>query len=176
MQREDALGSITAGAIASRCHGCGAIAVLPSAAPGRMASYRNLTLLPIPADFEIPTCGACQRWQLDGATNARLLSILREQYGHALRARVRRAIDSLVLHISQRRLEGLLGLSQGYLSRLRAGAGTPSPELVSMLALLAEDPLIHLAQLRAYWSQTEPSNQAHHPAGHQTATPVSPAT
>ncbi len=37
-----------------------------------------------------------------------------------LRTRVRIAVDILSHHISQRRLEHLLRLSQGYLSRLRA--------------------------------------------------------
>jgi len=47
----------------------------------------------------------------------------------SLRIRIRIAIDILSEHISQQRLEGALGLSQGYLSRLRAGTGNPSPAL-----------------------------------------------
>ena len=60
-----------------------------------------------------------------------------------------------LLHISQRQLERLLGLSQGYLSRLRSGAGNPSPELVSHLALLAKDPSTRLSELQRYWAEPE---------------------
>ena len=60
--------------------------------------------------------------------------------------------DILMLHISQRRLELLIGLSQGYLSRLRIGAGNPSAELVSHLAMLAHDPKTRLAELERYWA------------------------
>jgi hypothetical protein len=55
-----------------------------------------------------------------------------------LRTRARVAVDILSHHISQRRLEHLLGLSQGYLSRLRArrvesecGAGRESGDALS---------------------------------------------
>jgi transcriptional regulator with XRE-family HTH domain len=54
--------------------------------------------------------------------------------------------------MSQRKLELLLGLSQGYLSRLRAGKGAPSPELVSHLALIAHDPKVRLLELERYWA------------------------
>jgi len=57
-----------------------------------------------------------------------------------------------MLHISQRRLELLIGQSQGYLSRLRIGAGNPSAELVSHLAMLAHDPKTRLAELERYWA------------------------
>lgn len=73
-----------------------------------------------------------------------------------MQLRVRRAIDKLMEYTSQRQLEQLLGLSQGYLSRLRSGAGNPSPELVSHLALIAMDPSAHLTELRRYWAEYEP--------------------
>lgn len=41
---------------------------------------------------------------------------------------------------SQRSIERLLGLSHGYLSRLGRGAGNPSPALIALLTLLANDP------------------------------------
>ena len=41
---------------------------------------------------------------------------------------------------SLRKLERLLGVSQGYLSKLRAGTNNPSPELTLLLGLLASNP------------------------------------
>lgn len=41
---------------------------------------------------------------------------------------------------TQREVERLLGLSQGYLCRIAAGAGNPSRTLIAALTLLANDP------------------------------------
>jgi transcriptional regulator with XRE-family HTH domain len=54
--------------------------------------------------------------------------------------------------IKQRFLELLLGLSQGYLSRLSAGDGTPSAALVALLALVADEPH-HLETIRRNWAR-----------------------
>jgi transcriptional regulator with XRE-family HTH domain len=69
-----------------------------------------------------------------------------------LRTRVRVAVDILSHHISQRRLEHLLGLSQGYLSRLRACVSNPSAELVANLAMLCQDPPTRLLELERFWA------------------------
>ena len=69
-----------------------------------------------------------------------------------LRTRVRVAIDILSHHISQRRLEHLLRLSQGYLSRLRARVSNPSAELVANLAMLCQDPPTRLSELERFWA------------------------
>ncbi len=49
-------------------------------------------------------------------------------------------LQRLTEHVTQRRLEQSLGLSQGYLSKVRSGASNPSPVLASCLRLLAADP------------------------------------
>ena len=59
------------------------------------------------------------------------------------RARAKWAIDRLTKgrpRQTQRALEKRLGLSTGYLCRLRSGAGTPSVSLVAVLVLLANEP------------------------------------
>ena len=53
--------------------------------------------------------------------------------------------------VSQRRLEQLLGLSIGYLSRVRGKRGDASAQLVSVLALIAEDPKRRLGELDHVW-------------------------
>ena len=50
-------------------------------------------------------------------------------------------------------LENHLGLSQGYPSRLKAGAGTPSPALVLLLQLLALDPISRLREMERIWGE-----------------------
>jgi hypothetical protein len=68
-----------------------------------------------------------------------------------LQAQFAQAIDTLTpSHISKRRLELLLGLSQGYLSRLRSGSGNPSPTLVYTHVILALDPATRLAELEKF--------------------------
>ncbi|HNI61644.1 MAG TPA: helix-turn-helix transcriptional regulator, partial [Pseudomonadota bacterium] len=123
-----------------RCLRCGAKAVKPRLGPGRTTRYRTMPTLAIPEDVAIPACGRCQSEYLDEESALAIQPRLQTAYLLALHVRTRLAIDVLSQHISQRRLEQLLGLSQGYLSRIRAGAGNPSPELVSHLALLAQDP------------------------------------
>lgn len=137
---------------ATKCIKCGGRTVRPRMRPGRTSSYRNIKALTVPADLPIPTCSRCHAEYVDAGTAATLEAALRDAYQRELRARARQAIDQITWHISQRQLELLLGLSQGYLSRLRAGAGNPSPELVSHLALLAHDPQERLNELARYWA------------------------
>jgi hypothetical protein len=46
-----------------------------------------------------------------------------------------------------------LGLSQGYLSRIRAGQRQPSEELVSHLTLLARQPDKYVRRLERFWTR-----------------------
>lgn len=73
---------------------------------------------------------------LDRDTAARIRDIIntdRKQQAQPL-------IDRICRIFSQRRVEHVLGLSQGYLSRLRNGGGNPSPVILATLTLLANDP------------------------------------
>ncbi len=89
-----------------------------------------------------------------------------------LRTRVRIAVDILSHHISQRRLEHLLRLSQGYLSRLRACVSNPSADLVAHLAMLCQDPPQRLAELENFWAL--PAEEWLPPATPATRTALSP--
>ena len=55
--------------------------------------------------------------------------------------------------VEQKRIELLLGLSQGYLSHIKAGRHAPSPMLVAELVLLAKDPERRLKELEAFWKR-----------------------
>lgn len=133
------------------CDACGCGLKMWPAGPGQTVRYRNLGKVPLPPQVAVPTCPRCLvRW-IDADTASTLEPLLRPVYEAALRQRARESIDVLMQHKSQRQIERLLGLSQGYLSRLRAGASTPSAELVSHLALLAREPATRLAELEGYW-------------------------
>jgi hypothetical protein len=105
----------------------------------------------VPANFPILTCTRCGAERLEAEDAHKLDAILFEQYRGELRRRARESIHALRGQVSQRRLELLMGLSQGYLSRLAAQAGNPSPALVLLLSSVARDPQQRLAELEAAW-------------------------
>ena len=96
----------------------------------------------------------------------------KEAFLSDLRTRVRIAVDILSHHISQRKLEHLLRLSQGYLSRLRARVSNPSAELVANLAMLCQDPPTRLTELERFWAL--PAEKWPPPATPATRTARSP--
>jgi len=133
---------------AQRCPCCGYGALIPSARPGRVVRYRNAALT-LPADLRLPACRRCKYEPLGLDTlPSELLETL---YRDNLQKRVAVAIGRLQGFKSQRRAELLLNLSQGYLSRLKAGTGIPGAPLVSLLALLAAHPQL-LSELEDYWT------------------------
>lgn len=148
------------------CSKCGHDKLTKVARAGRTIPFRNVPALPVPADFLIPTCARCRHEELDEGTVTEMQRILVSVYNRLLQRRVRKAIVSLSVHWSQARLEKLLGLSQGYLSRLKVGDAVPSPELVSNLASLALDPVCRLRELERYWGEPDEEPQ-HAPAGPQ---------
>lgn len=140
------------------CERCGAThSVRPLGRVGRTAPFRTIPALPLPADFALPTCARCGTEYLDAELRAALRSLLSRLYAAELRRRAALAVSSLSSVTSQRRIERLLGLSQGYLSRLKAGAGTPSPALVVQLQQLALDPLPRLRELERLWGEPLPT-------------------
>ena len=131
-----------------RCPCCGYRSVLPSARPGRVVRYRNAALT-LPADLRLPACRRCKHEPLGlGALPPELLESL---YRADLHHRAAVAIARVQSYRSQRRIELLVHLSQGYLSRLRAGDGVPGAPLVSLLALLAAHPQL-IGELEDYWT------------------------
>jgi hypothetical protein len=119
----------------------------------------------LPEDVALPSCSRCKAEFLDGPTRASLAPLLARLYAAELRRRIQSAIVALSPFVSQRRMEHLAGLSAGYLSRLKAGDGTPSPALVLLLQQLALDPIARLREVEKIWG--EPS-RADSPDGSAT--------
>lgn len=134
------------------CCRCGASAVVKSTGIDRTIPYRTLPALPLPSDLVIACCKRCKSLFPEQSAPDELRLRLQALYMESLQSRIRTALAVLKQSISQRRLELLLGVSQGYLSRLKAGAGNPSSELVLLLALLSLDPARHLATLQQFWA------------------------
>ena len=139
-----------------KCLHCGGNTVRLRRRPGRTIHYKTIAALPLPADLMIPTCSRCCAEYLDAETTQRLDRILSALYLAELRRLAGEAIKTLRQHISQRRLELRLGLSQGYLSRLLTDAGNPSPALVLLLAQLAKDPASRLPEVERFWGEIRP--------------------
>ena len=114
-----------------RCVRCGARSVRNLIRPGLTNPYRMLPALPLPADLAIPTCRRCATQYIDPQTAEALVQALTLAFAKELRRRGGEAVDQICEYISQRRLELLVGLSQGYLCRLKAGKSTPSAALVT---------------------------------------------
>ena len=145
---------------AARCPCCGRNAVFPVAQPGRMLRYRNAALT-LPADLLVPTCRRCQHRLLSFEAMPELHARLEATFRTELCERAAVAITRLGRTHSQRSLEVALDLSQGYLSRLRAKDGVPSAALVSLLALLANEPA-RLEELQRYWALPVDASPALH--------------
>jgi len=133
---------------AQLCSCCGYAAVIPSARPGRVVRYRNAALT-LPADLRLPACRRCKYEPLGLDTLPPQL--LESLYRDHLQKRVALAIARIQGCRSLRRTELLLNLSQGYLSRLKAGDGVPGAPLVCLLALLAAHPQL-LSELEDFWT------------------------
>ena len=142
-----------------RCLECGVGTVRPVARAGRRQRYKMVELV-LPAHVKVPTCDHCGAEYLSGASAADEDAALEPLYRAELRRRASQAIEQLRAHVGEADLERLLGLSRGYLSRLRAGKRDPSADLVALLALLARSPRVRLGELRRNWSagvQEEPA-------------------
>jgi hypothetical protein len=114
--------------------------------------FRNMSALAVPSTFAIPTCDHCGNEWIDPKTAVALDEALQGAYANELHQRLDAALEQiLTLGIPQRRIEQLLGLSVGYLSRLRGRRGDASAQVVSALVLLAGDPKRRLKELDQLW-------------------------
>ena len=135
-----------------RCPTCGTGRVRDLARSGRTLPFRTMKAISIPADLEIPTCDNCGETWLDELATTRLQDALESQFRVIVRGRFVAALDEIVRFVSQRKLEERIGLSQGYLSKLRSGVRDASPELVSLLGLIAIDPGARITELSQFWA------------------------
>ena len=141
---------------ASKCPRCGHHTLRPTKKAHRVCRYR-LVVVTLPVWLLVPTCSRCKHSLLSFDSVPELAATLEAAYRAELVHRASVEITHLGQFYSQRLLERDLDLSQGYLSRLKAGDGVPSAALVSLLALLRNEPQ-RLAELKAYWALPLPAD------------------
>ncbi len=139
-----------------RCRECGRGRVRSVAKSGRFQRYQG-ALLRVPAKLKIPTCDACGEEWVDGPTAEKLESALSTIYRKRAAQIIARAMKAVRHYARQKSMslasiEALLGMSTGYLSRLRAERREPSAALVNELALIGKDPR-RLRELEKVWEQ-----------------------
>ncbi len=139
--------------IERRCRECGTGTIRPVARVGRKARYKTLTL-EVPASLEIPTCNACSTEWLDRAAARRIDAALADVYQAVLRRHARNLITTISDHTPMRQVERLIGLSEGYLSKVRNGRSEPSAELVASLHLLSTNVGSGIKSLDRLWTDT----------------------
>jgi hypothetical protein len=137
-----------------RCRECGEGTIRPVAKAGWKMPFRNMSALSVPSTLAIPTCDNCGNEWIDPKTAKAIDEALQAAYTDVLHRRLEKALVTILsTDVTQRRLEQLLGLSLGYLSRVRSKRGDASAQLVSALALIAEDPKRRLNELDQVWHQ-----------------------
>ena len=136
------------------CPECGIGMVRPTAAHGRRWPYRNIPDLLLSSEFQIPTCDHCGAEWIGRDEGAQLDRLLSTEYRNALCHKAEWAINEIGKCMPQIELEPLLGLSAGYVSKLRHGK-TPSAPLVACLVLIAND-LARAEEIKAGWQMAPP--------------------
>jgi NMD protein affecting ribosome stability and mRNA decay len=143
-----------------RCGQCGERSVVGVASRGRLTTFRNLEL-EIPAHVVIPTCANCGAEWIDESAAKALDVALEGAYESKLRKRFEVALErTLNEEGSQARVERILGISPGYLSKLKHGKRNPSAEMVSALALVSANPKRRLAELDDFYNPARTRKRA----------------
>lgn len=132
-----------------QCHACFQGEVVLKAEPGRTTRYKALQKLAVPEDLLIPTCNQCGEHWVAPDDAKRIDAALEVVYRQELLARVRAVLPAPK---DADRIERNLGLSRGYLSRLRTGRKIPSELLVAMLTLIHNRPKT-LKEVEAMWER-----------------------
>lgn len=132
------------------CPNCSQGEIVMATGQGRRMRYRHIPDLELPEELELPTCPVCKEEWIDAETSRRLEAALEVAYRAELARKAERAIETLRPHIAQRDLERLLGVSAGWLSKVKNGKETSAP-LAALLMLLAERPY-RVDELHRLWA------------------------
>jgi DNA-binding transcriptional regulator YiaG len=125
-----------------KCFSCDEGTIAQRNARGQIVGYRDERAIPIEADLIVHLCDHCGEMLLDADAAARLSAVLEPSYRRLKVRRVMEAVDGIraALDISQRDLERLIGVSDGYISKLRHGRRVPDATTLRLLHLINADP------------------------------------
>jgi hypothetical protein len=105
----------------------------------RTMTYKQISGLPVPSELRLPTCTTCGEWFQDAESAIHIDDQMSKVYTDALVSKAKVALSVISADFRQRDIEPLLGLSAGYLSKVRNDKTEPSPQLAAVLMLLAID-------------------------------------
>jgi hypothetical protein len=91
---------------------------------------------------------------MDSATARAIDEALKDVFQASLRTRLNQALSKIRPRASMRRVEHLVGLSEGYLSKVSNSRSDPSAELVTYLGLIAMNPVERLRDLEKLQRQS----------------------
>lgn len=135
-----------------RCRECGEGMVRLVAKPGRRAPYKFLEI-DVPEALAVPTCDRCgTEWHND-ETAAAFDAAMEQAFRAELLAIAQRALEKLEqAAVRKSDVERAIGLSAGYLSKIKRGERTPEAMLVTQLAMIAMDPKTRLSEAQNVWA------------------------
>lgn len=116
---------------------------------GRKMRFRQIPDLELPASVEGPVCSECGELWMDAATTKAISDALQVVWSEAMTRKAQVAIEVLRKTTPQRELESLLGLSPGWLSKIKGGRETSAPTAAALM-LLANEPG-RVDELRTSW-------------------------
>jgi len=121
------------------CTVCGEGAIESRAEPGRIVTHHGLRF-EIPATVAIPTCNNCgERFYNDDVAKRVDMALDEELQARRLRV-IRRAVTELERLTTRSRIERLLDISPGYLSKLMNGKKPATHRMAVLLDTLAQEP------------------------------------
>lgn len=132
------------------CPECGQGEIRRASLGGRRMRFRQIPDLELPVSVEGPVCSHCGELWMDAETTKAVAAALETEWSAAVREKARDAIDRLNKRVPQRELESLLGMSPGWLSKIKGGRET-SATTAAALILLANEPS-RVEELRASWA------------------------
>lgn len=137
-----------------KCPAC-EVGVLVGKASQEPMPFRHAPLVKPAWPVEVPTCTRCGEQFIDAKTAKAWDEALEEGLAMQQRRILSHAVEQLGEVRLQREWEKRLGLSPGYLSRLKAGKDCSVP-LTTLLAMLAEAPEASWHRVGSLWSDAAP--------------------
>lgn len=134
------------------CGACGEGMLRPTDIQGRMLAHRDEPRVPVREAVVVPVCDHCGDIRLDDEQTAALEAALERSYDQTRIEQQVVLIEHLTneLNLSQTVLEHILGVSPGYVSKLRRGekpASAPTYRLMYVLHAAPREALRALARV-----------------------------
>lgn len=133
-----------------KCAACGVGTVAPVARPGRVWRYKQIDVA-VPADLVVRTCDNCGEEYIHASEAKAFDEAMEPIYRETVREKLMAALVALEPVAPMTRIERILPVSEGYLSKLKLGRAEASPQIVSALCMLATSPQ-SLETLEALWA------------------------